>query len=51
MGYVMPWILRIDEMLCLTAAEQGIRKALLCACEAGRLCKADTARQRQLTKL
>lgn len=32
----------------LTAAEQGFRKALLCACEAGRLGKADTASQHQL---
>ena len=31
----------------MAAAEQGIRKALLCACVAGPLCKADTARQHQ----
>ena len=32
----------------MTAAKQGFRKALLCSCEARRLCKAGTTHQHQL---
>ena len=34
-----------------TAAKQGFRKALLCACVAGRLCNAGTPHLHQLAKI